>query len=72
MDVKGVVGQVVSGTKILLVCTVSAARPPANVTWYNGTELLEDGDERPLEIFKTSTQPNEDVRIQSFPSQSFT
>ena len=57
MDVKGVVGHVVSGTKILLECIVTAARPPANVTWYNGTELLNEENER-LEIFETSTREN--------------
>ncbi|XP_043278897.1 uncharacterized protein nrm isoform X3 [Venturia canescens] len=57
MDVKGVVGHVVSGTKILLECIVSAARPPANVTWYNGTELLNDENER-LEMFGTNIRNN--------------
>ncbi|KAK0170097.1 hypothetical protein PV328_010700 [Microctonus aethiopoides] len=59
MDVKGVVGHVVSGTKILLECRVSAARPPANVTWYNGTDLLTDDNER-FEMFETKIDDNSD------------
>lgn len=57
MDVTGVVGHVVSGTKILLECKVSAARPAANVTWYNGTELLSDNSER-TDVFETKTIDN--------------
>lgn len=57
MDVKGVVGHVVSGTKILLECKVSAARPPANVTWYNGTDFLTNDNDR-FEMFETKIDDN--------------
>lgn len=57
MDLDGVVGHVVQGTKILLQCTVRAARPPANVTWQNGTQFLSKSSER-LEMFKTKIDDN--------------
>lgn len=57
MDLDGVVGHVVQGTKILLQCTVQAARPAANVTWKNGTHFLSENDER-FEMFETKIQEN--------------
>ncbi|XP_075211629.1 neuromusculin isoform X3 [Lycorma delicatula] len=36
----GVEHHVVQGTKVLLQCIVSGARPAANITWFNGTEPL--------------------------------
>lgn len=57
MDLDGVVGHVVQGTKILLQCKVQAARPAANVTWKNGTHYLNENDER-LEMFETKIQEN--------------
>jgi len=52
-----VVGHVVQGTKILLQCTVQAARPAANVTWKNGTHFLNEKNER-FEMFETKIQEN--------------
>jgi len=57
MDLDGVVGHVVQGTKILLQCTVQAARPAANVTWKNGTHFLNEKNER-FEMFETKIQEN--------------
>lgn len=57
MDLNGVVGHVVQGTKILLQCTVRAARPPANVTWQNGTQYLSESNER-FEMFETKVHEN--------------
>lgn len=57
MDLDGVVGHVVQGTKILLQCTIQAARPAANVTWKNGTHFLSENDER-FEMFETKIQEN--------------
>jgi hypothetical protein len=57
MDLEGVVGHVVQGTKILLQCKVQAARPAANVTWKNGTHLLNENNER-FEMFETKIQEN--------------
>lgn len=57
MDLDGVVGHVVQGTKILLQCTVQAARPAANVTWKNGTHYLSENDER-FEMFETKIEEN--------------
>lgn len=57
MDLDGVVGHVVQGTKILLQCTVRAARPPANVTWQNGTQFLSESNER-FEMFETKVHEN--------------
>ncbi|XP_044016465.1 hemicentin-1 isoform X3 [Aphidius gifuensis] len=71
MDVKGVVGHVVSGTKILLECKVSAARPPANVTWYNATQLLADDNER-FEMFETKIDDNSDGTSETSSYLAFT
>lgn len=57
MDLDGVVGHVVQGTKILLQCTVQASRPAANVTWKNGTHYLSESDER-FDMFETKIQEN--------------
>lgn len=56
MDLNGVVGHVVKGTKILLQCTVRAARPAANITWQNGTQYLKNTDES--DMFKTKVTEN--------------
>lgn len=57
MDLEGVVGHVVQGTKILLQCKVQAARPAANVTWQNGTQYLSESNER-FEMFETKVNEN--------------
>jgi len=57
MDLDGVVGHVVQGTKILLQCMIQAARPAANVTWKNGTHFLNEKNER-FEMFETKIQEN--------------
>lgn len=56
MDLAGVVGHVVQGTKILLQCTVRAARPAANITWQNGTEYLNASDR--FDMFETKVEEN--------------
>ena len=60
MDIKGVVGHVIQGSKVLLQCEVQGARPPANVTWYNGTEILDRNSSR-LDMYDVSL--NENVSI---------
>lgn len=57
MDLEGVVGHVVQGTKILLQCKVQAARPAANVTWQNGTQYISESNER-FEMFETKINEN--------------
>jgi hypothetical protein len=57
MDIKGVVGHVIQGSKVLLQCEVQAARPPANVTWYNGTKILEKNNSR-LDMYETKYTDN--------------
>ncbi|XP_070160276.1 titin isoform X5 [Polyergus mexicanus] len=59
MDLEGVVGHVVQGTKILLQCKVQAARPAANVTWQNGTQYISESNER-FEMFETKINENAD------------
>ncbi|XP_032685634.1 hemicentin-1 isoform X2 [Odontomachus brunneus] len=71
MDLDGVVGHVVQGTKILLQCTVRAARPPANVTWQNGTQFLSKNNER-LEMFRTKVHENEDGTSETTSYLAFT
>ena len=57
MDLNGVVGHVVQGTKVLLECTVRAARPAANITWQNGTEVLNESNDR-LQMHETKVEEN--------------
>lgn len=45
----GVDSHVVRGSKVELQCIVQSARPPANVTWYNGTTPLQESSSK-LEI----------------------
>lgn len=71
MDLNGVVGHVVQGTKILLQCTVQAARPAANVTWKNGTHSLNEDDER-FDMFETKIQENEDDTFDTTSFLAFT
>ncbi|KAL6435119.1 hypothetical protein ACFW04_005310 [Cataglyphis niger] len=59
MDLEGVVGHVVQGTKILLQCKVQGARPAANVTWQNGTQYISESNER-FEMFETKINENAD------------
>ncbi|XP_046400692.1 uncharacterized protein LOC124166984 isoform X2 [Ischnura elegans] len=40
LELGGVEHHVVQGTEVTLRCHVSGARPAANVTWYNGTEVI--------------------------------
>lgn len=42
MVLSGVEHHVVQGTKVLLQCIVYGARPAANITWFNGTELMRE------------------------------
>lgn len=42
LELSGVAHHVVQGTNVLLECAVLGARPPANVTWYNGTEIIHE------------------------------
>ncbi|KAL6268570.1 hypothetical protein P5V15_001705, partial [Pogonomyrmex californicus] len=71
MELNGVVGHVVQGTKILLQCTVQAARPAANVTWRNGTQLLSEDNER-FEMFETKIQENDDSTFDTISYLVFT
>uniref|UniRef100_A0A1B6E6D7 Ig-like domain-containing protein n=1 Tax=Clastoptera arizonana TaxID=38151 RepID=A0A1B6E6D7_9HEMI len=40
LNLTGVEHHVVQGTKVLLQCSVTGARPAANITWYNGTNPI--------------------------------
>ncbi|KZC13798.1 Hemicentin-2, partial [Dufourea novaeangliae] len=71
MDLNGVVGHVVQGTKILLQCTVRAARPAANVTWQNGTEYLSESNDR-FGMFGTKVQENNDGTSETISYLAFT
>ncbi|XP_023246410.1 hemicentin-1 [Copidosoma floridanum] len=71
MDIKGVVGHVINGSKVLLQCEVQGARPPANVTWYNGTEILDKNSSR-LEMQETKLTDNADGTTQTNSYIAFT
>nr|XP_029731893.1 hemicentin-1 isoform X3 [Aedes albopictus] len=53
INLSGVEHHTVQGTKVLLQCQVSGARPAANMTWYNSTRLIPDETN---EITAVSTQ----------------
>ncbi|KAL1401074.1 hypothetical protein pipiens_006909 [Culex pipiens pipiens] len=44
INLSGVEHHTVQGTKVLLQCKVSGARPAANMTWYNTSKLISDED----------------------------
>uniref|UniRef100_A0A336K1W8 CSON005257 protein n=1 Tax=Culicoides sonorensis TaxID=179676 RepID=A0A336K1W8_CULSO len=44
IDLSGVEHHVVKGTKVLLQCEVKGARPAANVTFYNNSQIVTDGN----------------------------
>lgn len=71
MDIKGVVGHVIQGSKVLLQCEVQAARPPANVTWYNGTRIIEKNNNR-LDMYETKLTHNEDGTTETNSFLAFT
>ncbi|XP_058791072.1 hemicentin-1 isoform X2 [Phymastichus coffea] len=71
MDIKGVVGHVIQGSKVLLQCEVQGARPPANVTWYNGTEILHRNSSR-LDMYETKFTDNDDGTTQTNSFLAFT
>lgn len=45
MRLSGVKGHVVEGSKVLLQCHVYGARPAANISWYNSSQLIDDANE---------------------------
>ncbi|XP_039278812.1 uncharacterized protein LOC111055569 [Nilaparvata lugens] len=60
LALSGIDKHVIQGEKVKLHCIVRGARPPANITWYNGTEPL------PQAISESSVQkrvPNTTVVI---------
>ncbi|KAJ8682010.1 hypothetical protein QAD02_017802, partial [Eretmocerus hayati] len=71
MDIKGVVGHVIQGSKVLLECKVQGARPAANVTWYNGTDILEKDNPR-LDMYQTELSENADGTTQTNSFLAFT
>ncbi|XP_067209555.1 hemicentin-2 isoform X7 [Linepithema humile] len=71
MDLSGVVDHVVQGTKILLQCKVLAARPAANVTWQNGTQFVNESNER-YDLLETKIHENEDSTSDTISYLAFT
>ncbi|XP_068965916.1 hemicentin-1 isoform X3 [Bombus flavifrons] len=71
MDLNGVVGHVVQGTRVMLECTVLAARPAANITWQNGTEVLNESNDR-IQIQEAKVKENKDGTLQTTSSLAFT
>ncbi|XP_043484948.1 hemicentin-1 isoform X5 [Leptopilina heterotoma] len=45
-------GQAIRGSQVLLECSVGAARPAANVTWFNGTTPVKNDSKR-LDMLET-------------------
>ncbi|XP_031788316.1 hemicentin-1 isoform X2 [Nasonia vitripennis] len=71
MGISGVHGHVVQNSKVLLQCVVQAARPPANVTWYNGTEVLLSNDSR-IDMYDIKFDDNDDGTTQTTSFLAFT
>ncbi|CAH1396060.1 unnamed protein product [Nezara viridula] len=63
----GVESHVVRGSKVELQCIVQSARPPANVTWYNGTTPLQESSSK-LEIQSKKEWSTSREEIVAFPS----
>ncbi|KAK9497414.1 hypothetical protein O3M35_004124 [Rhynocoris fuscipes] len=42
LELSGVGDHVIQGNRVVLQCVVRGARPAANVTWYNGTQELQE------------------------------
>ncbi|XP_018907387.2 uncharacterized protein nrm isoform X2 [Bemisia tabaci] len=69
LELSGVENHVVSGTKVVLQCLVTGARPAANVTWFNGTQMVSTDV-----IESNSVQPDGTYATQSqlmFPASRF-
>lgn len=45
IHLSGVKSHVVEGSKVLLQCEVSGARPAANISWYNSSKLIDETSE---------------------------
>lgn len=65
MDLNGVVGHVVQGTRVMLECTVLAARPAANITWQNGTEVLNESNDR-IQIQEAKVKENVSTDLKTY------
>ncbi|XP_049546893.1 hemicentin-1 isoform X2 [Anopheles darlingi] len=71
INLSGVEHHTVQGTKVLLQCQVSGARPAANMTWYNSSKLITDESSEMTSI-NTKTYLQNDGTFETISQMIFT
>lgn len=72
VELSGVKHHTVQGTNILLKCTVSGARPAANVTWYNNTLPLDPAVDSAKRVITTRVELKNDGTFETTSKMEFT
>uniref|UniRef100_A0A182QG96 Ig-like domain-containing protein n=1 Tax=Anopheles farauti TaxID=69004 RepID=A0A182QG96_9DIPT len=71
INLSGVEHHTVQGTKVLLQCQVSGARPAANMTWYNSSKLVTEESSEMTSI-NTKTYLQNDGTFETISQMIFT
>ncbi|XP_040170139.1 hemicentin-1 isoform X4 [Anopheles arabiensis] len=71
INLSGVEHHTVQGTKVLLQCQVSGARPAANMTWYNSSKLITEESSEMTSI-NTKTYLQNDGTFETISQMIFT
>ncbi|XP_058464148.1 uncharacterized protein LOC131438278 isoform X6 [Malaya genurostris] len=71
INLSGVKHHTVQGTKVLLQCQVSGARPAANMTWYNSSKLISD-ETSEITSISTKTYLQNDGTFETISQMIFT
>ncbi|XP_058834264.1 hemicentin-1 isoform X3 [Topomyia yanbarensis] len=71
INISGVKHHTVQGTKVLLQCQVSGARPAANMTWYNSSKLISD-ETNEITSISTKTYLQNDGTFETISQMIFT
>ncbi|XP_055597510.1 hemicentin-1-like isoform X2 [Uranotaenia lowii] len=71
INISGVKHHTVQGTKVLLQCQVSGARPAANMTWYNSSRLISD-ETNEITSISTKTYLQNDGTFETISQMIFT
>ncbi|XP_055535886.1 hemicentin-1 isoform X2 [Wyeomyia smithii] len=71
INLSGVKHHTVQGTKVLLQCQVSGARPAANMTWYNSSKLISD-ETNEITSINTKTYLQNDGTFETISQMIFT
>ncbi|XP_035904033.1 hemicentin-1 isoform X2 [Anopheles stephensi] len=71
INLSGVEHHTVQGTKVLLQCQVSGARPAANMTWYNSSKLITE-ESSDMTSINTKTYLQNDGTFETISQMIFT